>query len=96
MEEVSDIISLLEKDVRKLLKSHADLKGRNGKLASELDSLRKELEVQKETIKNLEERNKILKLAKSFADSTSDKEEMKQKINELVREINKCIALMNN
>jgi hypothetical protein len=91
-----EVISSLEKKVRELVKRHTELKRKNMAIETELGELRKLVDSQKETIKNLEEKNKIIKLAKSLADSTPDTAAMKQKINELVREIDKCIAQMNN
>ncbi len=96
MEEVSLIISSLEKKTKELLKNHSELRRRNTGLESELSELRKTVDSQKEAIKNLEERNKIIKLAKSLTESNPDTAEMKYKINELVREIDKCIAQMNS
>ena len=91
-----EVISSLEKKVKELIKSHAELKRRKTVLESELSEVKKIVDSQKETIKNLEERNKIIKLAKSLADSNPDTAAMKYKINELVREIDKCIAQMNS
>ena len=42
------------------------------------------------------EKNKVLKLAKSIAGMEGKNTEVKLKINELVREIEKCISLVNN
>lgn len=91
-----EVISSLEKKVKELVKRYAELKRKNTALETELTELRKTVDSQKEAIKNLEEKNKIIKLAKSLADSNPDTAAMKQKINELVREIDKCIAQMNN
>jgi predicted RNase H-like nuclease (RuvC/YqgF family) len=91
-----EVISSLEKKVKELVKRHTELKRKNSALETELSELRKTVDSQKEAIKNLEEKNKIIKLAKSLADSNPDTAAMKQKINELVREIDKCIAQMNN
>lgn len=91
-----ELISSLEKKVKELVKRYADLKRRNTALETELDELRKTVESQKEVVKNLEDKNKIIKLAKSLADSNPDTAAMKYKINELVREIDKCIAQMNS
>jgi len=96
MEEVSLIVSSLEKKTKELLKSYSELKRKNNIQENELSELRKKVDSQKETIKNLEERNKIIKLAKSLSESNPDTAEMKYKINELVREIDKCIAQMNS
>ncbi len=91
-----EVISSLEKNVKELVKRYAELKRRNTALEAELGELRKIVDSQKEVLKNLEDKNKIIKLAKSLADSNPDTAAMKYKINELVREIDKCIAQMNN
>ena len=91
-----EVISSLEKKVKELVKRYAELKRRNTALETELTELRKTVDSQKEAIISLEEKNKIIKLAKSLADSNPDTAAMKYKINELVREIDKCIAQMNN
>ena len=96
MEEVSSVITSLEKKVKDLVKKHAEAKRKNNVLGTELSELRKTVDSQKESIKNLEEKNKIIKLAKSLSDSNPGTAEMKYKINELVREIDKCIAQMNS
>lgn len=96
MEEVSAVISSLEKKVKELLRSYSELQNRNEKLEAELNKLRETIDNQNESIKNLEERNKIIKLAKSLSDSKPDTAAMKIRINEIVREIDKCIAQMNS
>ena len=60
------------------------------------NKLRSDLSDQDATIKKLEEKIKLLRITKSV--STQDYErnkESRQKINEYVREIDKCIALLN-
>jgi len=96
MQEVTLIISSLEKKTKELIRSHSELKRRNTTLESDLSELRKTVDSQKEAIKNLAEKNKIIKLAKSLTESNPDTAAMKYKINELVREIDKCIAQMNS
>lgn len=91
-----EVISSLEKKVKELVKRYTELKRRNTALETELAQLRKTVDTQNEVLKNLEEKNKIIKLAKSLTDSNPDTAAMKYKINELVREIDKCIAQMNS
>lgn len=91
-----EVISSLEKKVKELVKRHTELKRRSTALETELAELRKTVDTQNEVLKNLEEKNKIIKLAKSLTDSNPDTAAMKYKINELVREIDKCIAQMNS
>jgi len=67
---------------------YEQLKKRNEDLNSKIQQ--KEL-----LIKVLEEQNKKLKLAKSFLAESEDVHDAKIKINRLVREIDRCIALLN-
>jgi RNase adaptor protein for sRNA GlmZ degradation len=90
MQDVPLIILSLEKKAKELVKRYSELKRRNTALETELGELRKTVDSQKEVVKNLEDKNKIIKLAKSLADSNPDTAAMKYKINELVREIDKC------
>ncbi len=61
----------------------------------ENDALRDELKQSTKKKLELEERIKVLSLAKSLSNDEIGKNELKLKINELVREIDKCIALTN-
>ena len=49
-----------------------------------------------QVINKLNEQIKVLSMAKSLSGDTESNKEMKLKINELVREIDKCISLLNN
>lgn len=60
-----------------------------------IEELSKELELQEQAIKQLEDKNKILKLSTSIQSEQGDNKAARKKINELVREIDKCIALLN-
>lgn len=59
---------------------------------TELKRKVEELETQKA---KLEERNKVLQLAKKISGEDHNKLALKLTINELVREIDKCIAQLN-
>ncbi|MBL6658292.1 MAG: hypothetical protein ISR00_03610 [Flavobacteriales bacterium] len=60
-----------------------------------IDELSKAIELHEQAIKQLEEKNKILKLSTSIQSEQGDNKAARKKINELVREIDKCIALLN-
>ena len=60
-----------------------------------IEELSKELKIQEQVIKQLEDKNKILKLSTSIQSEQGDNKAARKKINELVREIDKCIALLN-
>jgi len=54
------------------------------------------LQVQKNTINELTEQNKLIKLAKEMSTEKGDTHELKIKINELIRDIDRCIDLLND
>jgi len=54
------------------------------------------LQVQKNTINELTEQNKLIKLAKEMSSGKGDTHELKIKINELIRDIDRCIDLLND
>lgn len=60
-----------------------------------IEELSKQIELHEQAIKQLEEKNKILKLSTSIQSEQGDNKAARKKINELVREIDKCIALLN-
>ena len=66
------------------------------KLKSQIEQFEEEKIHLKEEIVNLQEQFKLLKLAKQLGGEGVDKtKEVKLMINEMLREIDKCIALMN-
>ena len=65
------------------------------KLKSQIELLERKNQLKEEIVK-LQEQIKILKLAKQLDGEGVDKtKEVKLMINEMLREIDKCIALMN-
>ena len=71
------------------------LKTTNLSLNQQLSSLQLHFEENKNRISDLKEKNKILKLSASLQGKGEDTKATKQQINELVREVDKCIALLN-
>ena len=61
----------------------------------EIENIKKELIDQREIVKELEDKIKLVKLSKVVSSSGDDNKRTKQKINDYVREIDKCIALLN-
>lgn len=65
------------------------------KLEEHIEKLQEQLGASNEKIVSLEEENRQLRLAKAVSGVNDNSEEAKDKINELVREIDKCLALLN-
>jgi regulator of replication initiation timing len=72
------------------------LQEENDLLKLENQSLMAALNASKDKSKELEEKLRVLKLAKSFSETNEKNLDIKQKINEFVREIDKCIVLLKN
>ncbi len=70
------------------------LQEENDMLKLENHSLASALNASKDKTKELEEKLRVLKLAKSFSETNEKTLDIKQKINEFVREIDKCIVLL--
>lgn len=96
MDDISPVVDGLETKVKKLSDAYVSGRTEIKKLKGELNELKETVENQKKTISDLEEKYKVVKLAKSISGENGESRELKYKINELVREIDKCMALLNN
>lgn len=94
MSDLSIIVNHLQSNVKKLIHLHTELQRENERLLKERNHLQRLQEQDAVKIKELEERNKIVKLARTI-DNKENTSEIKHKINELVREIDKCVAILN-
>ena len=79
-----------------LLAGNRELKEALASKDSEIEAYREKLENSNNKIKELEQKIDKLQLAGAFETSASDVKEAKQNIGRLVREIDKCISLLNN
>ncbi len=98
MEEknTSLIVDSLQSKVEKLIIQHKKAKEDVSQLKEENSFLQGKLSDSKVQIKGLIEQNKLLRLAKSLSGKEGKATEIKLKINELIREIDKCIAQVNS
>jgi len=81
--------------VEEVAQENVSLKQANSTLTEELEGLKKTIALQKNALAELKEENKLIKLAKEMSMSGSDGHDLKIKINELVRDIDRCIDLLN-
>jgi len=88
-------IERIQSKVKKVIELHRKVKDDNYKLRMEKAQLLKTLEEERAKIDALEEQNKRIKLARSLEDSGETSLDVKLKINEMVREIDKCISYLN-
>jgi hypothetical protein len=93
---LNNLISNIEKKLSNLLSSYENLKDKNLKLEYENDKLISKIEDNSQIINSLNDKIKIMSISKSVDVSKNDIKQTKLKINEYIREIDKCIAQLNN
>ena len=89
------VLNSIKEKVHTLMSNNSSLREQNMQLEAKVSELKNTLEQQKAEIENFNEKVKMLKMAKSLGGDSEKNTEMKLKINELVREIDKCISLLN-
>ena len=89
------VLNSIKEKVHLLMSNNSSLKEQNIELETKVSELKNTLEEQNAEIENFNEKVKMLKMAKSLSGDSEKNTEMKLKINELVREIDKCISLLN-
>jgi chromosome segregation ATPase len=85
----------LEAKLKKLLQEHQVLKNRIMGLEAENNQLNSRLLQKDEELKNFQNQEKITKLVTSIAEGTQDNTELKLRINEYIKEINRCIVYLS-
>ncbi|WP_299122237.1 hypothetical protein [uncultured Tenacibaculum sp.] len=91
-----EAVHLLEDKLKKLLSNYEFLKEENQVLLQNNAKLHILLEEKEQQLKARDEEYKLLKVAKTIEGSNENTRETKLKINALVREIDKCITLLNS
>lgn len=94
-EEVTLKLNRIATKLGKVSKHYSQLKQDNEALQSQNRQLKGQLSEESSKRQALEDNYNRLKLAKALVTNTGDKAEMKFRVNELVKEIDKCIALLN-
>jgi predicted nucleic acid-binding Zn-ribbon protein len=93
--QVSEELILLNKKLEELLEKYNGLKIENRNLKQEIGNLNRTIQGRDERIKDLEVKYEKIKISGALMSGTEDTHEARKKINELVREIDRCVALLN-
>ena len=94
MTSVADQLDTVLQRTARLIELCNALQEENDLLNAENQSIRKNLDAEKARNVTLEEKMRVLKLAKSLEGTSEKSLDIKQKINEFVREIDKCVVLL--
>ena len=90
-----DIVVKLEQKIDKLVESYKSEKEENRMLRTQIAQISNQLEQSASSYALLQDEFDKLKIAKTIEASSADVRDTKQRINQIVREIDKCIALLN-
>ena len=94
MPSVAEQLNKIVDKTERLIELCAALQEENDLLKLENQSLDAAVKVSKDKIGELEQKLKVIKMAKSFSETSEKTLDIKQKINEFVQEIDKCIVLL--
>ena len=93
---MKNLVENIEKKVSKLIQLYQSVQKEKEDILTENNKLKSDLSDKDESIKKIEEKIKLLRITKSVSAQDNERnKESRQKINEYVREIDKCIALLN-
>lgn len=99
MSETNDQLIQLKANLERLLRKFTAVKNENDLLKQQLDAQRKALADKNLKISDLDHQLTLSKTSKLITEtedlSKQDKSEVRQKINELIKEVDRCIAMMN-
>jgi len=95
MDSNSLLISEIKLKVLKLLNQNKKLSTSNMDLQNEVNELRKTIEIKKNKIEQLEDNNKIIKLASEMQLSNSEKKQLKSELTDKIKLIDDCIKMLS-
>lgn len=95
MKELSVLVSGIDYKVKKLINQNNQKEAEKTDVINENNNLNKIIEQQKKQIRELKEKLRNLTIAKSL-EFNKESVGAKNRINELVREIDRCIEFINN
>ena len=90
-EKLNLSLSNLERKVKFLLNNHKDLKQELNVAKSENQELKEIIRKKDDQIIDFQNKYKISKIVRNIRDGEDDTSELKNQINEYIREIDKCI-----
>ena len=94
-EEDKKLLSTFEARLRHLMYLHDELKRENTEIKQLLEAKQEEVAKLRSDFNELEVVYANLKIAKTISLTSSEVKDTKQRLSKLVREVDKCIALLN-
>jgi len=98
-EQARTLLETIDRKIRDIHRERVSLREENLRLKENLEQFESELKARDKSISELESKLETLRLAKAYQGDASEghvDKEARGKINEMVREIDRCIALLND
>lgn len=96
MEEIKDdLIYSFQNKINSLIELLEQSKEQTNKLLKDKNELSDHLKLKSRAFEELEKKYDTLKMAKVLTVSDDERQDARMKVNRIVREIDKCIALLN-
>jgi len=93
MEPLQEHIRRIQEKLQQLVKQYSALQKENEKLSLQLSLLKEKESIQHQQIDELNQQVSLLKAAKSGM-TEDDKKDFEKRINQYLKEIDKCIAML--
>ena len=90
------LLNDLTKKIELLISRYEQIRAERNDLSLKLAQCKEQLEISNNKIKDLEQKIDNLQLIEAFRTSATDVKQARQNIGKLIREIDKCIALLND
>ena len=87
-------IKRIQEKVQRLLRQYQELQRENNHLKKDIEKLSKQSVLHMQTIETLREQVQVLRASSGEWDR-NDKKEFEKRINQYIKEIEKCIALLS-
>jgi predicted RNase H-like nuclease (RuvC/YqgF family) len=94
-DEEQNLLNSLKFNVQQFFEEFASVENEKKELEKNVLNLKHEIELLQNEKAEISRRNEQLRLATHLLSGVDENREAKQKINRLIREIDKCIALLN-
>lgn len=94
-------LAMLKANLERLLRNYQAIQRENGMLKEQIEAVRKSVQERNKKIESLEDQLNMQRTVSSIAaipqlqEGLGDKEDVKKRINELIKEVDSCIALLN-
>lgn len=90
-----ELINAFESKLRKLISEYESLRNQNAELKAALERKQEDLMQSHQQILEIRNNYDRLRVARNLGASDEERVESKRRINKIVREIDKCLALLN-